>query len=61
MQPLETGPDWRMAEPNHQVGVVGKLMIHYKLGKPDDVRLQNSCSPIGSVEKYLKKNKAVLV
>jgi hypothetical protein len=61
MPPLETGQVWRMAELNLQVGVVGKLLIHYKLGKPDAVRIQNSCSPIGSVEKYLKKNKAVLV
>jgi len=61
LPPLETGQVWRMAELNLQVGVVGKLLIHYKLGKPNAVRIQNSCSPRGSVEKYLKKNKAVLV
>ena len=41
--------------------MVGKLLVHYKLGKPDAVRIANSCSGIKTVEKYLKANKAVLV
>ena len=61
LQPLETGQTWRMAELNLRVGLVGKLLVHYKLAKPDAVRSSNSVSPIASVEKYLKKNKAVLV
>jgi hypothetical protein len=60
-QPLETGQMWRMAELNLRVGLVGKLLVHYKLAKPNAVRVSNSVSPITSVEKYLKKNKAVLV
>lgn len=50
-----------MPEMNLQVGMVGKLLVHYKLAKPDAVRIPNSCSGITTVEKYLKKNKAVLV
>jgi hypothetical protein len=61
LQPLETGQIWRMAELNLRVGMVGKLLVHYKLAKPDAVRSSNSCSGITTVEKYLKKNKAVLV
>ena len=61
LQPLEAGQVWRMAESNLQVGMIGKLLVHYKLGKPDAVRIPNSCSGIATVEKYLKKNKAVLV
>jgi hypothetical protein len=61
LQPLETGQMWRMAELNLRVGMVGKLLVHYKLAKPNAVRASNSVSPIASVEKYLKKNKAVLV
>ncbi|HXI73345.1 MAG TPA: hypothetical protein VNN22_23640 [Verrucomicrobiae bacterium] len=34
-QPLADGQLWRMAEANLQVGMVGKLLVHYKLGKPD--------------------------
>ena len=61
LQPLETGQIWRMAELNLRVGLVGKLLVHYKLAKPDAVRSSNSCSSKVTVEKYLKKNKAVLV
>ena len=61
LQPLETGQVWRMADLNLQVGLVGKLLVHYKLAKPDAVRIPNSVSGKAAVEKYLKKNKAVLV
>ena len=59
-QPLEAGQLWRMAEANLQVGMVGKLLVHYKLGRPDAVRVANSCNGIKTIEKYLKTNKAVL-
>jgi hypothetical protein len=58
---LETGQVWRMAEANLQVGMIGKLLVHYKLGRPNAVRIPNSCSGISTVEKFLKTNKAVLV
>jgi hypothetical protein len=61
LKPLETGQIWRMAELNLRVGMVGKLLVHYKLAKPDAVRSSNSCSGIATVKKYLKKNKAVLI
>ena len=60
-QPLEAGQVWRMQEMNLQVGMVGKLLVHYKLAKPDAVRIPNSCSGITTVEKYLKENRAVLI
>ena len=61
LQPLANGQVWRMAEANLKVDMVGKLLVHYKLGKPDAVRIANSCSGIKTIEKYLKANKAVLV
>jgi hypothetical protein len=61
LQPLETGQVWRMAELNLQVGLVGKLLVHYKLAKPDAIRIPTSVSGKGVVEKFLKKNKAVLI
>jgi hypothetical protein len=60
-QPLEAGQLWRMVEANLQVGMVGKLLVHYKLGKPNAVRVANSCNGIKTIEKFLKANKAVLV
>jgi hypothetical protein len=60
-KPLEAGQLWRMADANLQVGAVGKLLVHYKLGKPNAIRVANSCNGIKTIEKYLKANKAVLV
>ena len=61
LQPLETGQVWRMAELNLQVGLVGKLLVHYKLAKPNAVRIPNSVSGKATIEKFLKKNKAILM
>ncbi|MGA2243553.1 MAG: hypothetical protein ABSH48_01035 [Verrucomicrobiota bacterium] len=49
-----------MAEANLVVGMVGKLLVHYKLGKPDAIRTPNSCASIKTIEKFLKAKKAVL-
>ena len=59
-QPLAAGQVWRMTEANLQVGMVGKLLVHYKLGKPNAIRVPNSCNGIKTIEKYLKEHKAVL-
>jgi len=40
---------------------VGKLLVHYKLAKPDAIRMPNLVNGISTIQKYLKKNKAVLV
>ena len=58
--PLEAGQIWRMAEAKLVVGMVGKLLVHCKLGKPDAVRVTNSCNGIKTIEKYLKEHHAVL-
>jgi hypothetical protein len=61
LQPLANGQVWRMAESNLQVTMVGKLLVHYKLGKPNAVRVSNSIDSITTIEKFLKTRKAVLV
>jgi hypothetical protein len=58
--PLADGQVWRMAELNLQVGMVGKLLVHYKLAKPNAVRVPNLVGSIATINKFLKKNKAVL-
>ena len=61
VQPLlAAGQLWRMAGAEFRVGMVGKLLVHYKLGKPDVLRVPNSCNRIKTIEKYLKTKKAVL-
>ena len=46
---------------NLEVGMIGKLLVHYKLAKLNAVRIANFVSGRAAVENYLKKNKAVLV
>ena len=58
--PLKAGQLWQMAEANLLVGMVGKLLVHYKLGKPNAIRTANSCNSIKTIEAYLKSNNAVL-
>jgi hypothetical protein len=58
--PLAAGQLWRMAEADLRVRMVGKLLVHYKLGRPNVVRVPNSCNLIKTIEKYLKAKKAVL-
>jgi hypothetical protein len=61
LQPLADGQVWRMAEAMLQVTMVGKLLVHYKLGKLNAIRVSNSVNSIATIEKYLKTHKAVLV
>jgi hypothetical protein len=57
---LEAGQIWRMANTVLKVGMVGKTLVHYKLGKPNAIRTANSCSGIKTIQQYLKANNAVL-
>jgi hypothetical protein len=59
-QSLEAGQIWRMADAHLCVQAVGRLLVHYKLGKPNAIRVSNSCNGIKTIEKYLKAHKAVL-
>ena len=61
LQPLADGQVWRMSESILEVTMVGKLLVHYKLGKPNAIRVSNSVKSIATIEKFLKENKAVLV
>jgi hypothetical protein len=61
LEPLADGQIWRMAETSLQVDMVGKLLVHYKLGKHNAVRVSNSIGSQTDIVKFLKKNKAVLV
>jgi len=59
-QPLEAGQVWSWPDARLSVESVGKLLVHYKLGRPDAKRVSTSCNGIKTIEKYLKTNKAVL-
>lgn len=59
-EPLADGQMWRMAETTLQVDMVGRLLVHYKLGKHNAVRVSNSIGSQTDIIKFLKKHKAVL-
>lgn len=61
LQPLANGQVWSTGEMILQVTMVGKMLVHYKLGKPNATRVSNSIENIKTIEKYLKAKKAVLV
>jgi hypothetical protein len=57
---LAAGQVWRMPGAHLRVEAVGKLLLHCKLGKPNAKGVSTSCNGIKTIEKYLKRNKAVL-
>ena len=60
-RPLETGQVWRVTGLNFEVGLIGKWLVHYKVSKPNAIRIPNRVGGRTDIEKYLKKNKAVLI
>ena len=61
MVPLADGQVWRVGDMNLQVSRVGPMLVQYKLAKPDAVRIRTMINGKATIEKYLKKNKAVLL
>ena len=60
-KPLESGQRYRLGEAELKVEMVGKLLVHYRLAKPNAVRVAISVAAITTLEKYMKANKAVLI
>ncbi|HTI98936.1 MAG TPA: hypothetical protein VL527_08630 [Dongiaceae bacterium] len=61
LQPLENGQLWRVGDGTLKIVALGKLLVSYKLGKLDAVRVPKSMNSITAVERYLRENKAVLI
>lgn len=61
MRPLAAGQIWRMPAARMEIELVGKMLVHYRLGTPGAVRVHSSVGGITTVKKYLKANKAVLM
>ena len=59
--PIAAGQIWRVDGMNLQVARVGPLMVQYKLAKPAALKATSQIQSKVEVEKYLKKNKAVLL
>lgn len=61
LRSLQAGQVWRMAKAKLQIQLVGNILVHYKLGKHDAVRVPNSIAAKRAVEQFLKQHKAVLM
>jgi hypothetical protein len=60
-KPLKSGQVWKMNDANLEIQEVGKLLVHYKLSRPNVKRVPISLSGKDAVEKYLRDNGATLV
>lgn len=60
-QPFQSGQIWRMGDSNLQIDLVGKTLVHYKHYKGQTKRAPVSLAGKDVLEKFLKKNKAVLI
>ena len=62
VQPLQSGQIWKVDnDSNLHIEIVGKRLVHYKLFRGQTKRAPISLSAKEVLEKYLKKNKAVLL
>ncbi len=60
IEPLAKGQLWKMNDTHVEIMEVGKTLTHYRLYQ-NQKRVPISLGGIGTVQEYLKKNKAVLV
>ena len=58
---LITGQLWLVEGKHLRVGIVGPLMVHYRLGKPDAPKTIAEINSKAAIEKYLKQNQAKLL
>lgn len=62
LKPFQLGQIWVLDDSRVQIGLVGKILVHYKHFKgTKPVRVPTSLTGIGHLEKYLRKNKAILL
>jgi len=61
LQPFQTGQVWELEKSSLRIGIVGKLLVHYRHHKDKATRGSSSCISKRELEKYLTDNKAVLV
>jgi hypothetical protein len=61
LKPLESGQVWHLGDLILRIEMVGKLLVHYKIAKPEAVRTSTSVAGISTLLKFMKEKKAVLV
>ena len=60
--PFQLGQVWQLEDSSVQIGLVGKMLVHYKQFKgKKPIRVPTSLAGIGQLQKYLRQKKAVLL
>jgi hypothetical protein len=60
LEPFQTGQVWRLENACLRIGVVGKLLVHYRHHKDKAIRGLSSLTSKRDLKKYLTENKATL-
>jgi hypothetical protein len=61
LQPFQTGQVWELEGSNVRIGIVGKLLVHYKHYRVTHPRVPTSLAAKTQLEKFLRQNKAILL
>ncbi len=61
LKPFETGQVWKLENARLRIGVVGKLLVHYRHHKDNAIRGSSLLTSKRELEKYLIENRATLV
>jgi hypothetical protein len=58
---LQTGQVWRFDQSNLEIGLVGRVLVHYKSSKAQHKRSPAIISGKDVLEKFLRENNAILI
>jgi len=60
-KPFQSGQVWELPDSSVQIGLVGRLLVHYKHYKTKQPRVPTSLTSKVKLEKFLRENRAILV
>ena len=58
---FKSGQVWQLADSRVQIGIVGKLLVHYRRYTPKQLRVPTSLTSKVKLEALLRLNRAALV
>jgi hypothetical protein len=61
LKPFECGQVWKLADSSIQIGLVGKLLVHYKHYRDQKPRAPTCLTSKRKLEKFLREHGATLV
>lgn len=61
LKPFQSGQVWELEGSTVQIGLVGKLLVHYRHYRTKQPRVPTTLTSKVKLEKYLRENRATLV